>query len=86
MVKIPSAAWHWLTAFGRLIHKETAMSFVGTRQQLINLDHVRKLQHFEDNTVEITYSDGDTETIAKEQQPELYQELVMSIRVKGDTL
>jgi hypothetical protein len=66
--------------------REAAMNFAGSRNQLINLDHVRKLQHFEDDTIEVTYSNGDTETVAKEQQPELYQELVMSIRVKGDTL
>ena len=60
--------------------------FAGSRNQVINLDHVRKLQRFEDDTVEVTYSNGDTETVAKQQQPELYQELVMSIRVKGDTL
>jgi hypothetical protein len=57
------------------------MNFVGTPKQLINLDHVRKLQIFEDETVEVTYSDGNTETIAKEQQSELYQKL-MNI---GDT-
>jgi hypothetical protein len=62
------------------------MNFAGSRNQIINLEHVRKLQHFEDDTVEVTYSNGDTETITKEQQPELYQELVMSIRMKGDTL
>jgi sulfite reductase alpha subunit-like flavoprotein len=62
------------------------MNFAGSRNQLINLDHVRKLQHFEGDTVEVTYSNGDTETVAKEQQPELYQELVMSIKVKGETV
>ena len=60
--------------------------FAGSRNQVINLDHVRKLQRFEDDTVEVTYSNGDTETVAKGQQPELYHELVMSIRVKGNTL
>jgi DNA-binding LytR/AlgR family response regulator len=62
------------------------MNFVGSRNQLINLDQVRKLQHFEDGTIEVTYSNGDIETIAKEQQSELYEELVQSIRAKGDPL
>jgi hypothetical protein len=62
------------------------MNFVGSRNQLINLDQVRKLQHFEDGTIEVTYSNGDIETIAKEQQSELYEELVKSIRAKGDPL
>jgi len=61
-------------------------NFVGIRNQLINLDQVRKLQFFEDNTIEVTYSNGDIESIAKEEQPELYQELLMSIRAKGDPL
>ena len=60
--------------------------FVGSREQLINLDQVRKLQFFEDKTIEVTYSNGDIESIAKEEQPELYQELLMSIRAKGDPL
>jgi hypothetical protein len=51
-------------------------NFVGSHKQLINLDHVRKLQFFEDNTVEVTYSNGDVETIAEEQQPELYRGLM----------
>jgi len=58
-------------------------NFAGSRNQLINLDQVRKLQCFGD---EMTYSNGDIESITKEQQPELFQELVMSIRVKGDSL
>jgi len=61
-------------------------NFAGSRTQLINLDQVRKLQHFEDDSVEVTYSNGDIESITKEQQPELYQELLTSIRVKGDSL
>ena len=61
-------------------------NFAGSRTQLINLDQVRKLQCFGDDSVEVTYSNGDIESITKEQQPELYQELVMRIRVKGDSL
>ena len=61
-------------------------NFVGSRNQLINLDNVRKLQRFEDGSVEVTYSNGDIESITKDQQPELYQELLTSIRVKGDSL
>jgi hypothetical protein len=52
------------------------MNFVGTHKQLINLDHIRKLQHFDDEIVEVTYSDGSSEIIAKEQQPQPYQILI----------
>jgi len=72
---------------GRTSEGEIEMSnFAGSRTQLINLDQVRKLQCFGDDSVEVTYSNGDIESITKEQQPELYQELLTSIRVKGDQL
>jgi len=61
-------------------------NFVGSHNQLINLDQVRKLQVFEDTTIEVTYSNGDIESVSKEQQPALYQELLMSIKVKGDPM